>query len=214
MANEDDEAAPDDTLVELFLALLQRPQTIVRPVVEDVFKVFAAELTEDSVDTLIGVRSLASFPSRQHFIGAQMIAPDFLAESESEQDDVDEEAKANAKLNGATRVNGNAPDDGSDDSDEEISDMDGEDFVLDFGDGEVNAELKAKVEAALKEHKLAPDSDGEDGSDEEEPLDDEAMFALDEQLAAAFRSESKSTSRKGACDQRNFAGRLFSSSHS
>lgn len=54
---EDEEVSADTALVELLLSLLQRPQTVVRPVVEEVFKAFATDLSEESIDSLIEVRS-------------------------------------------------------------------------------------------------------------------------------------------------------------
>ncbi|KAJ7740748.1 DNA polymerase phi-domain-containing protein [Mycena maculata] len=69
------------------------------------------------------------------------------------------------------------------DSESEVSDDMGEES----SDGEVDLELRHKIEEALRINGVVAATGDSDDDSEEEPMDDEQMLAVDEQLAQVFR---------------------------
>ncbi|KZO95720.1 hypothetical protein CALVIDRAFT_537706 [Calocera viscosa TUFC12733] len=173
---EDVEAEPIDMLMDVLMALLESDTGHARELVAQVF----GGLTKEAL------------PSTIQFMAAQL---------ESKTTDEDEEGDdAEVQENGED-VDMKSVGDDSDDADEHHSESDDDNEESDDDESDedddsqaaANAALRARLGQVLRANGLAADTDDDedeskDDSDED-IVDDDTMLQLDDQLAAALRSQ-------------------------
>ncbi|KIY68633.1 hypothetical protein CYLTODRAFT_374153 [Cylindrobasidium torrendii FP15055 ss-10] len=159
VAEEEEGPAPIDGLVDLIIGLLEKSSSYMRSLGNNVFALLSGCVTESSIE-LILTQLERRDPTK--------------AEDSDDEMDVDEE--------GGEDDNGAVDEDEEDSESEADEEDDGEESDV---DGDVDEELKNKIMEALKMN----GADGESDEEDEIMMDDDQMLALDEQLAAAFRSQ-------------------------
>lgn len=167
----DDEGAPVlmNVVVDLLLSLLPQSSGPTRSAIEQVFKYFCEDVTDDGLNRMLRVIKKDLKPARHQ-------NPDGEDDDESEEDDEDlinfeESEESNEAETGETGES----DEPTDDSDEAETGETGE------RDGQTdNSKVIAGLDTASKE--LPEDSDESDGG-----MDDDAMFRMDTYLARIFQ---------------------------
>ncbi|TFK72185.1 hypothetical protein BDN72DRAFT_792794 [Pluteus cervinus] len=183
----DQEVAPEpvDVIVDTIIGFLEKSTAYLRTVGNQVFTLVSSRAVESTIDLI-----LSQLERRN---------PAELAMDEDDDDEGDAE-DADAAEAGEGE---NASEDASEDaSEEEEENEDGEDSGEETDPNEpVDDELRKKIEQALRIN--GADAGSDDSEDEEDLMDDDQMMAIDEQLAAAFRSRvNEKRSGKGTDAQR------------
>lgn len=187
-------------LVEILLAMVARPSSLMRQTADRVFEAFTSLVTEEALtlltDTLAakedaeGLRALFDTDADMEDAdeGANPDDEDDVSELGSDVEFVDaEETQEGDEESGSEAGNG---DEGES---EEEEDEDAEEEL-----NEDEAKLKAlddDLAKLLNSHRLDKDKDAA-SSDDDSDMSDSEMIALDEQLAAAFKSRVKNGSKK------------------
>ncbi|KAK3670641.1 DNA-directed DNA polymerase [Recurvomyces mirabilis] len=193
-------------LIELLLSFLAKPSRLLRKLSEQVFTVFAKDMTAESLQSLVDILQQKESLSGQQELFKQDGEEDDNedgAVSEDEEDDaeaVDIEDMSDVELvNGAVLVNGVKDDelangatgsalDEDDESDESDSSSDtSEDAELSAEDEDEETEFDRKLALALGSAAANGNDSGSDDSD----LDDDQMMAFEEPLTNVFREQKK-----------------------
>ena len=189
-------------LIELLLSFLSKPSKLLRKLSEQVFTVFAKDVTADGLQSLIDILEQKESLSGQQGLFKQ----DGEDEDEQDEDENEDEDDADAMdmedmsdvelINGEVLINGvkddqlNGVSDDEDDSDESESTSASSQAASESGDEE-DKELDRKLTIALG----AAAATGSD-SDSDEDLDDDQMMAFEEPLANVFREQKKLDAQK------------------
>jgi DNA polymerase phi len=173
-------------LVELLLSFVSKPSKLFRRLAEQVFGVFARELTSDSLQSLIDILG-----QKESLSGQQELFKDQGEESASEENsdgeiDLDDASDVEIVNGEVTRADEDSASDGSD----ETSSVAGGATDVDNGDEE--AAFDKKLADALGTGMMEDDDSDDDGSD----MDDEQMMALEPHLTTIFKERQKKTSHK------------------
>jgi DNA polymerase phi len=185
-------------LVEILLAMVARPSSLMRQTADRVFEAFTSLMTEEALtlltDTLAakedaeGLRALfdtdADMEDAEEGAGADR--EDDVSELGSDVEFVDAEEIQEGDEESGIEVE-------SGDGESEVDEEDAEEEL----DGD-EAKLKAlddDLAKLLNSHRLDKDKDAA-SSDDDSDMSDSEMIALDEQLAAAFKSRVKNGSKK------------------
>lgn len=187
-------------LVEILLAMVARPSSLMRQTADRVFEAFTSLMTEEALtlltDTLAakedaeGLRALFDTDADMEDVeeGAGPDEEDDVSELGSDVEFVDAE-----ETQEADGESGSEEENGDDGESEEDDDEDAEEEL-----NEDEAKLKAlddDLAKLLNSHRLDKDNDAA-SSDDDSDMSDSEMIALDEKLAAAFKSRVKNGNKK------------------
>lgn len=188
-----DEAEPIDVLVDSIIGLLEQSTSYLRTVGNQVFSLLSGSVQDTSIDLILRVR-VHSVIHRGFELTSilQQLEPRNPAELVDEEEDVEMEDDLDDE--------GDVPSDT--DHDEESEDAEsasGEgESEEEEGDDEDVQELRRKIEEALKVNGIEAATGDSDEESDEDLMDDDQMMAIDEQLAAVFKSQaSEKKSSKG-----------------
>ncbi|KAB1266199.1 Myb-binding protein 1A [Camelus dromedarius] len=156
-----------EVLVEILLALLAQPSHLMRQVARNVFGHVCSHLTPHALQLILDVLK----PE-----GSQDEDDNVVVMDDSEQKPLEDEED---KSSDGEDNKGSKNSESEEESDEEESDE--EDL-----DGDVDQGFREQLMAVLQAGKALG---GADGEDDEEELGDEAMMALDENLASLFAEQ-------------------------
>ncbi|KZT60362.1 hypothetical protein CALCODRAFT_480671 [Calocera cornea HHB12733] len=170
-SEEEAEAAPIDMLMDVLMALLESDTGHARELVAQVFDGLTKEV----------------LPSTIQFIAAQL-------ESKSAGEEDDEDGEEDVEMHSDDDDSDNVDaDEAESDGGEETTDEEDDSDEEDEAQTAANAALRARLGQVLRENGLAADTDEEEDDDEddsdEDIVDDDTMLQLDDQLAAALRSQ-------------------------
>lgn len=178
-------------LVELLLGFISKPSALFRKLAEQVFSVFATQLTAESL------QSLAIILGQKETLSGQQALFDRHEDSDDrksspESDDVSEidveDASDVELLNGHQA---SASDEGTDEENDSPSESPPE------AEGGTTAEEDEEVAAFDKKLADALGTTGlEDSDDDGSDMDDEQMMALEPHLASIFKEQQKNASKK------------------
>ncbi len=182
-------------IIELLLSFISKPSALFRKLAEQVFTVFAPELTADSLQSLTDILGQKeSLAGQQELFDAHGDG-DEEGVVESEDDDIeaiDVEDASDVELINGEPASGSGPAD-ADDSDDDagVSTSEAEDEATDGAEDE-EAAFDKKLAEALGTGGVEDGDSDDDGSD----MDDEQMMALEPHLATIFKERQKKTSKK------------------
>lgn len=188
-------------LVEILLAMVARPSSLMRQTADRVFEAFTNLMTEEALtlltDTLAakedaeGLRALFDTDADMEDVeeGAGSDDEDHVSELGSDVEFVD--AEETQEADEASGSEGENDDEGES---EEDDDEDEEEEQLNEDEAKLKA-LDDDLAKLLNSHRLDKDKDAA-SSDDDSDMSDSEMIALDEQLAAAFKSRVKNGSKK------------------
>ncbi|BFZ53538.1 DNA-directed DNA polymerase [Savitreella phatthalungensis] len=195
-AHDEPGSADLSALVDIILGLLARESAVVRKLVNMIFRNLVPQLDTEAIDLLLNVLK-ADEEGEDIFLRGE-------ADLEQDGQELEEGSSESSSSEGSI-----TSDEGSDDDMEE-GEGQGEDESDASLDNEFTDEANAALDAALlqalssstkqvpKAGNFETQSADADASDEdEELLDDEAMLALDEQLADIFRLRQAQTQGRG-----------------
>ncbi|TKA80711.1 hypothetical protein B0A49_01114 [Cryomyces minteri] len=192
-ASQTTEATTFDLLLEVLLGFAAKSSALFRKLVEQVFTAFAADLSAQSLESLIEV-----LDQRENLAGQQALfeqeadqAEDLDAEDVEDTSDV---KIVNETLQKASNEDGDADTNvpSSDDSSGDDDDEDAENDSTDDGD-QRDEELDMKLAELLK---TAANGAGSDSSDGDADMDDEEMMALEPHLTKIFEERKKLPNKK------------------
>lgn len=191
-------------LVEILLAMVARPSSLMRQTADRVFEAFTGLMTEEALalltDTLAakedaeGLRALFDTDADMEDVegGAGSGDEDDVSELGSDVEFVDAEETQEAGEDSGSEVE-NGDDAESEEDDDDDNDDDEEEDLKEDDPG-----LKAfndDLAKLLNSHSLDKDKDAA-SSDDESDMSDSEMIALDEHIAAAFKSRRKEGNKK------------------
>ncbi|WPH00533.1 Hypothetical protein R9X50_00336200 [Acrodontium crateriforme] len=197
-------------VIEILLSFIAKPSALFRKLGEQVFSTFSAELTPESMQSLLDILTQKESLSGQQELFKNGEEPeangDEIDEDDEEDDDagdaIDVEDESDVELVNGEIMSGPGAE-GSDDEDEEDEDDESsesdssadsdEDDEEDEDENEEDEEtiFDRKLAEALGTAGMENDSD-DDGSD----MDDDQMMELEPHLASIFRERSKQTGKK------------------
>lgn len=189
----DDEGDVSALLVEILLAMVARPSSLMRQTAERVFEGFTSLMTSEALALLTdplaanenaeGLRSL--FDTDADMEDAERAGG-------SDEDDEDSEIASDVEfVDMEDAEEGEEAEEGDEDEDEEDEDEEDEEDGAD----DQYKELDDALANLLNSHRLDKDKDAassDDGSD----MSDSEMIALDDKISAAFQSRMKDTKKK------------------
>ncbi len=178
-------------LVEILLAMVARPSSLMRQVSQQVFEAFTGYMSEDALKLLTDPLAVEESAKGQQALFStedeDMMDAEAASASGSDEDELDSDVEI---------VNlEDAGSDGPDDSEEGSEDEEDEDDkAVQDKDQEALDALDNALAEALGSHRLDKDAEAEDsdGSD----MTDSEMMAVDEKLAEIFKHRAKTTNKK------------------
>ncbi|KAL1995975.1 hypothetical protein VTN49DRAFT_510 [Thermomyces lanuginosus] len=172
--SKEDTSDASNALVEILLSFASKPSQLFRRMSEQIFSVFAGQITADGLQSLIDV-----LEAKENLSGQQE-----MFQREDEDDDEDEEMSDADDLDSDVEV--------VDASDEEKSGSGSEDE-----NEEELAAFDAKLAEALGTRRADEDLAANDSSsDSGEEMNDEQMEAVDDMLARVFKARKQALNKK------------------
>ncbi|RDB24111.1 DNA polymerase V [Hypsizygus marmoreus] len=164
-AADTDDAVPEpvDVFVDTIIGFLEKSTAYMRTVGNQVFALLSGAVQESTIDLIVTQLERRDPAELAKDEDEEMVEED-EGEGENENDEEEEEES-------------------SDEEDEGDANSDG-----DSNDEEEDVELRNKIEEALRVNGIEA-ATGDSDEEEEELMDDDQMLAIDEQLAAVFRSQ-------------------------
>ncbi|KDQ59553.1 hypothetical protein JAAARDRAFT_127225 [Jaapia argillacea MUCL 33604] len=167
VVSSDELPAPVDVMVDTIIGFLEQSTLYMRTVANQVFSLLSSEVKESAIDLI-----LAQLERRD---------PADLAKDDDEDDEMEEDQDEDEDAG--------SKDDDDESADSDESGVEGKhDAISDASDDEEpDSELRNKIEEALRVNGVeAREEDSDEES--EEAMDDDQMMAIDEQLAAVFKT--------------------------
>lgn len=176
-SKKEDRSDASNALVEILLSFASKPSKLFRRMSEQVFGVFADQITADGLQSLISVIEV-----KENLAGQQE-----MFDQQDDDEDGDEEMEDADSLDSDVEVID------VDDSDEDDSDDDEEDEDEDDNDEEDEelAAFDAKLAEALGTHHPGDDEESSDAD-----MNDDEMEAVDEMLVKVFKARQQATTKK------------------
>lgn len=171
-SKKEDRSDASNALVEILLSFASKPSKLFRRMSEQVFGVFADQITADGLQSLISVIEV-----KENLAGQQEMF-------DQQDDDEDEEMEDVDSLDSDVEVID------VDDADEDDSDDDEEEEEEEEDEEELAA-FDAKLAEALGTH-----HPGDDDSDSDADMNDDEMEAVDEMLVKVFKARQQATTKK------------------
>jgi DNA polymerase phi len=184
-----DEGMPE-YLVEILLAMVARPSSLMRQVSHQVFEAFTGFLSEEALKLLTDPLAAEESEKGQQALFAT--EDEDVMEAEAADADESDEGELDSDVEMVNLKD--AGSEGPDSSDEASADEQDEDADGEDKDQEALDALDNALAEVLGSHRL--DKDNEADSAEESDMTDSEMLAVDEKLAEIFRQRAKTTSKK------------------
>ena len=211
-------------VVEILLSFISKPSALFRKLAEQVFSTFSAELTADSMQSLLDIlQQKESLSGQQELFnqhdeeGQNHVAGEDDDEDEDEDDDEDDDEEAEEAGSaidvedesdveialgeiisgpGANAADDDDESDAEDGSESDSSAASDSDSAMDDASGEEDEEaaFDRKLAAALGTSGMNDDDEANDSDDSD--MDDEQMMALEPHLAKIFQERGKLTGKK------------------
>ncbi|GME41256.1 DNA polymerase V [Neofusicoccum parvum] len=188
-------------LTEVLLSFAAKPSVLFRKLSEQVFTVFASELTAEGLQSMIDILSKKESMSGQQDLFDQQGSEDEGEGEEEEGSDGDEE-DSDVEMVEAEEVD-DEEDEGSDDDDDDDDDDDeGSDDDSDEEDEEELERFNAALAKTL--NMSGPTGEGEEsGDDDEADMDDDQMMALEPHLAKIFKQRQEAANKSKKKDNKD-----------
>lgn len=184
----DDSGDATTMLVELLLSFVSKPSALFRKLAEQVFAAIAAEMTEESLESLLNILEQNESLSGQQELFAEN--GDDAEMNGMDEDDVEgidlEDASDVEIVNGEQVIAPSSEDDSSGEEDGPASEAEA------GADDDEELAFDKKLAEALGTGRIESDDSDDDGSD----MDDEQMMALEPHLTNIFKERQKTTSKK------------------
>lgn len=192
-------------LVEILLAMVARPSSLMRRVSQQVFEAFTGFMSADALKLLTDpLAAEESAKGQQALFSTE--DEDMMDAEAADASGNDEDLDSDVEMVNLEHAGSESPDESDGDSEDEDED--------DEGDNQNQEELDALDNAlaeALGSHRLDKDKDAESG--EESDMTDSEMMAVDEKLAEIFKQHAKAASKKEKKDAKdtviNFKHRIL-----
>ncbi|KAL2176079.1 DNA polymerase phi-domain-containing protein [Thermothelomyces heterothallicus CBS 202.75] len=179
-------------LVEILLAMVARPSSLMRQVSQQVFEAFTGYMTKDALKLLLDPLAVEESAKGQQALFStedEDMMDAEAADGEGDEEQIDSDVEI-VDLEDAGSEVPDVSDDGSSDA-EDKEDADAEDK-----DQEALDALDDALAEVLGTHRLDKDHEAESG--EESDMTDSEMMAVDEKLAEIFKQRAKKTNKKKA----------------
>lgn len=175
-SKKEDRSDASNALVEILLSFASKPSKLFRRMSEQVFGVFADQITADGLQSLISVIEV-----KENLAGQQE-----MFDQQDDDEDEDEEMEDADSLDSDVEVVDvdDADEDDSDDDDENEEDEEEE-------DEEELAAFDAKLAEAL-----GTSHPNDDDSESDADMNDDEMEAVDEMLVKVFKARQQATTKK------------------
>jgi DNA polymerase phi len=184
-------------LVEILLAMVARPSSLMRQVSQQVFEAFTNYMTKDALKLLLDPLAVEESAKGQQALFStededMMDADADAADGESDEEELD----SDVEIVNLEDAGSEAPDE-SDDEEEGSGDEEDKEEDADAGDKDQEAldALDNALAEVLGSHRLDQDdaaAESDDGSD----MTDSEMMAVDAKLAEIFKQRAKTSSKK------------------
>ncbi|KAL2270276.1 hypothetical protein VTJ83DRAFT_2460 [Remersonia thermophila] len=177
-------------LVEILLAMVARPSSLMRQVSQQVFEAFTSYMTQEALSLLTDPLAVEESEKGQQALFSTEDEDMMDVEAAEGSGSDEEELDSDVEMVNLEDAGSDGPDDESDDNDESADENDDDNEA----DAQANAdeELEKALAEALGSHRLDKDADAESSSDESDMSDSE-MLAVDEKLAEIFRHRAKAS---------------------
>lgn len=179
-------------LVEILLAMVARPSSLMRQVSQQVFEAFTGYMSEDALKLLTDPLAVEESAKGQQALFStedeDMLDAEAADASGSDEEELDSDVEI-VNLEDAGSEGPEESDEGSGDEDD-----DGEEKTVEDKDQEALDALDNALAEVLGSHRLDKDADADSG--DESDMTDSEMMAVDEKLAEIFKHRSKTTNKK------------------
>ncbi|KAK4144885.1 DNA polymerase phi-domain-containing protein [Dichotomopilus funicola] len=198
--DEDSHEGISEYLVEILLAMVARPSSLMRQVSQQVFEAFTAYMSEDALQLLFDPLSaeesakgqLALFSTEDE----DMMEVEAADGEESDEEQLDSDVEI-VDLEDAGSEASDGGEDGSDDDEDEGEEEDKDDDGPEDPNQEALDALDNALAEVLGSHRLDQDKDADSAaSDDGSDMTDSEMMAVDEKLAEIFKQRAKASSKK------------------
>ena len=178
-------------LVEILLAMVARPSSLMRQVSQQVFEAFTGYMSEDALKLLTDPLAVEESAKGQQALFSTEDEDMMDAEAASASGSDEDELDSDVEIVDLEDAGSDVPDDSDEGSGDE---EDEDDKAVQDKDQEALDALDNALAEALGSHRLDKDADAEDsdGSD----MTDSEMMAVDEKLAEIFKHRAKTTNKK------------------
>ncbi|KAK8206195.1 DNA polymerase phi-domain-containing protein [Phyllosticta capitalensis] len=177
-------------LTEVILGFAARPSVLFRKLAEEVFTVFASELTPEGLQSMIEILEKKESASGQQDLFDQQGSDVEEDEEDEEEDEVDSDVEVvDAEGSDVEMADDVSGDESENDEDSEAGDEEGDDEELQKFDALLAETLKTSVPNATGE-------DENDSDDDDADMDDDEMMALEPHLTKIFQERQKVNSKK------------------
>ena len=179
-----DEQEPIDVVVDTIIGLLEHSTSFNRTVANQAFGLITSLCKESTIELILTVSHFLL--QNAHRTGPEVLSQQLERRDPTADDDEDEEMGEIAEEYGEDGV------ESSDDEDDEVEESNESDDVND----EEDSESENDIEEFRKKVALAMNIKDDDDDSSDDGMNDDQMMAMDEQLAAVFKSRSAEV-RKG-----------------
>lgn len=181
ISKKEDRSDASNALVEILLSFASKPSKLFRRMSEQVFGVFADQITADGLQSLISVIEV-----KENLAGQQE-----MFDQQDDDEDEDEEMEDADSLDSDVEVIDVDDDADEDDSDDDDDDEEDDDEEEEEENEEELAAFDAKLAEALGTHHPGDDDDSSDAD-----MNDDEMEAVDEMLVKVFKARQQATTKK------------------
>lgn len=197
---QDDDGDVSALLVEILLAMVARPSSLMRQTAERVFEGFAGLMTSEALALLtdpLAANENAEGLQSLFDTDADMEDAEEVGGSDKGEDDEDSEVASDVEFVDIENAGEDAGESGSGDeeADEGEAEDDDEEEGEEDGVDDQYKELDDALANLLNSHRLDKDKDAA-SSDDDSDMSDSEMIALDDKISAAFKMRMKDTKRK------------------
>jgi DNA polymerase phi len=178
-------------LVEILLAMVARPSSLMRQVSQQVFEAFTGYMSEEALKLLTDPLAVEESAKGQQALFStedEDMMDAEAADGESDQEELDSDVEIVNLEDAGSEV----PDDSDDESGNE---EDKEDEDVEDKDQEALDALDNALAEVLGSHRLDKDNEAE-SSDDASDMTDSEMMAVDEKLAEIFKQRAKTSNKK------------------
>jgi DNA polymerase phi len=177
-------------LVEILLAMVARPSSLMRQVSQQVFEAFTGYMTEDALRLLIDPLAAEESAKGQQALFSTEDEDMMDAEATDGESD-EEELDSDVEIVNLEEAGSEGPDDSDEDSDDEEETKDASTADK---DQEALDALDNALAEVLGSHRLDQDADAD--TDHESDMTDSEMMVVDEKLAEIFKQRAKTSNKK------------------
>jgi DNA polymerase phi len=179
-------------LVEILLAMVARPSSLMRQVSQQVFEAFTGYMSEDALKLLTDPLAVEESAKGQQALFSTEDEDMLDAEAADASGSDEEELDSDVEIVNLEDAGSEGPDDSDEGSDDEDDDED--EKPVEDKDQEALDALDNALAEVLGSHRLDKDADAESG--DESDMTDSEMMAVDEKLAEIFKHRAKTTNKK------------------